>query len=167
MWLFSSPFKLIIETAIFTWKIILKIDRAFKNGKYCCHIVLFLAKWVRDFVSRFSCDTLQDTENVLDLFKSCNRVIWKSLLKLEVCFFFKKKRNPILQVAFIVCSWAPFLALCCQCVWFAICMWCYVPYCHNLGRSSKLKSSPHWNETPILRRNSDLFSLTLDLELNL
>lgn len=100
--------------------------------------------------------------NVLDLFKSCKRVIWKYLLKL-----FLKERDPISQLDFTTCSWAPFLALCCQCIWFAVCMWCYVPYCHNLGRSSKLKSSPHWNETPILRRNSDLFSLTLELELNL
>lgn len=40
--------------------------------------------------------------------------------------------------------------------------------CHpNMRRSNKLKSDTYWNETPILRRNSDLFSLTLELELNL
>lgn len=40
--------------------------------------------------------------------------------------------------------------------------------CHpNMRRGSKLKSDTYWNETLILRRNSDLFSLTLELELNL
>lgn len=40
--------------------------------------------------------------------------------------------------------------------------------CHpNMRRSSKLKSDTYWNESLILRKNSDLFSLTLELELNL
>lgn len=40
--------------------------------------------------------------------------------------------------------------------------------CHpNMRRNCKLKSDTYWNETLILRRNSDLFSLTLELELNL
>lgn len=40
--------------------------------------------------------------------------------------------------------------------------------CHpNMRRGSKLKSDTYWNETLILRRNSHLFSLTLELELNL
>lgn len=58
-----------------------------QKGKYYS---LLPAKWVRDFGLHFSCDTWQDPRNVPDLFKSCNRVIWRSLLKLD----FLKKGNP-------------------------------------------------------------------------